>query len=96
MYASGVGKRLTPGIDPCWITYTVAFPDSPKIKISVKSGLMASIASGLTCREGSAIKRRHGRYFDDQPDGIYKLTSCHQRNNQHRNQGKVCRNLYPG
>lgn len=96
VYASGVGKRLKPGMDPCWITYTVAFPDTPKIKINVKSGLMGAIASGLTWREASAIKRRHGRYFDDQPDGIYKLTSCDASKNRRRDHGKVCRNLYPG
>ncbi len=76
VYASGVGEKLKPGMDPCWVTYTVALTDNPKIIENVKYGLMGVIISGVNWFQASATQRLHSRYFDDQADGIFKLSPC--------------------
>lgn len=76
LYTSGVGERLKPGMDPCWITYTVGLISDPKIQINVRDGLMGVILNGVNWYEATEGQRRFSRYFDDRPDGIYKLTPC--------------------
>lgn len=76
LYASGVGERLKSGMDPCWITYTVGLTSNPKIQINVEKGLMGALLVYVNRFEASAAKRIYSRYFDDKPDGIYKLTPC--------------------
>ena len=76
LYASGVGEKLKPGMDPCWITYTVALSSNPRIQANLSYGTMGALATNVTWFEASAMLRRFGRYFDDQPDGTYKLSPC--------------------
>lgn len=76
VYASGVGERLKPGMDPCWVTYTVGLTSDPKIQINVAQGSMGALLINVNWYEASAAKRSYSRYFDDKPDGIYKLTPC--------------------
>lgn len=76
VYASGVGQKLSPGMDPCWVTYTVAFPSDPKIAANVAAGTMGLISSGLNWYEATRLQRRFSRYFDDEPDGVFKLSPC--------------------
>lgn len=76
LYASGVGERLKVGMDPCWITYTVALTTDPTVVANLGYGTMGRIVAGVTWAEATAQQRRFGRYFDDEPDGIFKLTSC--------------------
>jgi hypothetical protein len=76
LYASGVGERLEPGMDPCWITYTVGLTSDPKIQINVTQGSMGVLLTNVSWYEATAAQRSFSRYFDDKPDGTYKLTSC--------------------
>ena len=62
--------------DPCWITYTIALTDDPRIVPNVESGLMVPIMEDVPRAAAQAGLRTFGRYFDDEPDGIVKLTSC--------------------
>lgn len=75
-YASGVGERLRPGMDPCWITYTVALMADPIVQINLQNGLMGAVLSNATWYQATAAQRLYGQYFEDQPDGIYKLRPC--------------------
>ena len=79
VYASGVGEKLRPGMDPCWITYTVGLLDNSKIQANVANGTMGAILIGVSWYEATAAQRRFSRYFDDQPDGTFKLTPCEFR-----------------
>ena len=76
VYASGVGERLRPGMNPCWITYTVGLVDDPRIQNNVASGNMGVIMLGINWYQATEAQRRFSRYFNDQPDGIFKLTPC--------------------
>ncbi len=76
VYASGVGGKLKRGMNPCWVTYTVAAMSNPRIRANVKYGTMGIVGRRLTWAEANARKRRFSRYFGDAPDGIYKLRSC--------------------
>ncbi|MCP4977265.1 MAG: hypothetical protein GY931_13985 [Maribacter sp.] len=76
LFAAGVGQKLEPGMDPCWITYTVALETNPRIAANVEMGTMGIIVSGVTWWEATAQQRRFSRYFDDEPDGTFKLTPC--------------------
>jgi hypothetical protein len=76
LYASGVGERLRPGMDPCWITYTVGLVSDPQIQINLVNGLMGVILTGISWYDATAAQRLYSRYFEDRPDGIYKLTPC--------------------
>ena len=76
VYASGVGQRLRPGMDPCWITYTVGLIADPRIQNNVAQGNMGVIMSGINWFQATEAQRRFSRYFEDQPDGIFKLTPC--------------------
>lgn len=76
LYASGVGETLKPGMDPCWITYTVALTTNVRIQENVDNGLMGVIATGINWFEATQLQRQFGRYFDDEPDGIFKLSPC--------------------
>lgn len=79
VYASGVGERLRPGMDPCWVTYTVGLVSDTKIQSNVEKGLMGALLTNVNWFEASAAQRSYSRYFDDKPDGIYKLTPCEVR-----------------
>ncbi len=76
VYASGVGEPLKSGMDPCQVTYTVALMTDPNIVANLGYGTMGSVGTGLTYSEASNLLRTFGRYFEDEPDGIYKLTPC--------------------
>ncbi|MCK5103732.1 MAG: hypothetical protein KAI99_12420 [Cyclobacteriaceae bacterium] len=76
LYASGVGERLKPGMDPCWVTYTVGLTSDPKIQINVAQGSMGALLTNVNWYEATAAQRSYSRYFDDEPDGTYKLTPC--------------------
>ena len=76
LYASGVREPLKAGMDPCWITYTVAQTDNPRIIANIENGLMGIVRSGVSWYEASAAKRLYSQYFEDQPDGMYKLSPC--------------------
>ncbi len=76
LYASGVGEKLKVGMDPCWITYTVALTSDPNIVANLEYGTMGAIVTGVNWYEATAQQRRFGRYFDDEPDGIFKLRPC--------------------
>ncbi|MCW5520552.1 hypothetical protein J1N09_11920 [Aureitalea sp. L0-47] len=76
LYASGVGERLSPCMDPCWVTYGVAMTTDPNIVANLEYGTMAPIVTGVTWAEATAQQRRFGRYFDDEPDGTWKCTPC--------------------
>ncbi len=76
VYASGVGERLSPCMDPCWVTYTVAQTNDPSILVNIQNGTMAAVISNVNWYEATAQQRRFGRYFDDEPDGTWKCTSC--------------------
>lgn len=75
-YASGVGEKLAPGMDPCQITYTVGLTTDPVILANLQNGLMGPVLVNVTMNEASAAMRLHGQYFEDQPDGVYKLRPC--------------------
>lgn len=77
-FASGVGERLAPGMDPCQITYTVALMTDPAIQVNLQNGLMGAVLANVTWHEASAALRLFGHYFEDQPDGIYKLRPCRE------------------
>lgn len=76
LYASGVGERLSPCMDPCWVTYTVALMNDPNIEANLDYGTMAAVLTNVSWREATAQQRRFGRYFDDEPDGTWKCTPC--------------------
>lgn len=76
VYASGVGEKLKPGMDPCQVTYTIASMSDPNIVANLAYGTSGDVGSSLTWSEASALRRSFGRYFEDRPDGIYKLTPC--------------------
>ena len=76
VYASGVGEPLKVGMDPCQVTYTVALMSDPNIVANLGYGTMGAVGTSLSCGEASALRRSFGRYFEDQPDGTYKLTPC--------------------
>lgn len=76
VYASGVGERLKVGMDPCWITYTVGLMSNEKIQRNVESGLMGTLQQNLNWYEATNLQRLYSRYFEDQPDGTYKLEPC--------------------
>ncbi|MGI9550123.1 MAG: hypothetical protein ACR2MT_02895 [Aurantibacter sp.] len=76
VYASGLGEPLKVGMDPCQVTYTVAFMSDPNIVANLGYGTMGAVGTSLTWNEASALRRTYGRYFDDEPDGTYKLTPC--------------------
>lgn len=76
IYASGVGERLSTCMDPCWVTYTVALTTDPNVVANLEYGTMGAISTNITWREATALQRRYGRYYDDEPDGIYKCTPC--------------------
>jgi len=75
LYASYVGGPPLWG-DPCNVTYTVAPMDSPRIVEAVTSGLMIPIMEGVPRSEAQKGMKKHGRYFDDVPDGIAKKRPC--------------------
>ena len=76
LYASGVGEKLSPCMDPCWVTYTVAPDADTTISANVAMGLMGAVITGVTWREATAAQRNFGRYFEDEPDGTWKCVSC--------------------
>ena len=76
LYASGIGERLSPCMDPCWVTYTVAQTNDASVQTNLDNGTMAAVVTGVTYHEASAQQRRFGRYFDDQPDGTWKCSPC--------------------
>lgn len=76
IYASGLGQRLETCMDPCWVTYTVGLTTNPDIVANLGYGTMGAVATGVTWREATALQRRYGRYFDDEPDGTYKCSPC--------------------
>ena len=77
LYASGVGTIISaPDIDPCDITYTVAWVENRKINYNLGIGTVVTIYSDVTWNEAQAGLKRHGKYFDDEPDGIVKLAPC--------------------
>jgi hypothetical protein len=76
VYASGVGEPLKQGMDPCWITYTVGLMNNTKIQNNIEHGLMGVLRENLNWYEATELQRRHSRYFEDRPDGRYKLTPC--------------------
>lgn len=76
VYASGVGEKLKPGMDPCQITYTIATMGDPNIVTNLSYGTMGAVGTSLTKLEASMLMKKFGRYFDDEPDGVYKLTPC--------------------
>ncbi|MFQ5570614.1 MAG: hypothetical protein ACE5G0_13105 [Rhodothermales bacterium] len=77
LYASGVGNLITaPAIDPCDITYTIAWTGNTRIANNLAMGTMVTIYSEITWMEAQAGMKLHGKYFDDEPDGIVKLSSC--------------------
>ena len=76
LYASGVGEKLSPCMDPCWVTYGVALTTDPNIVANLRYGTAAAIVTDVTWQEATAQQRRFGRYFDDEPDGTWKCTPC--------------------
>ena len=76
LYASGIGERLTTCMDPCWITYTVAMTTDRNIVSNLEYGTMAAVSTNITWHEATALQRRYGRYFDDEPDGTWKCSPC--------------------
>ena len=76
VYASGVGERLKNCMDPCWVTYTVALTTNPRVVENLGYGTMGAISTNITWREATALLRKYGRYFDDEPDGTYKCSPC--------------------
>ena len=76
IYASGVGEKLTTCMDPCWVTYTVGLTTDANIVANISYGTMGAIATNITWREATALQRLYGRYYEDEPDGIYKCTPC--------------------
>jgi hypothetical protein len=85
VYASGVGERLRVGMDPCWITYTVGLMADQRILINLQNGSMGTIVQGINWYQATEAQRRFSRYFEDQPDGIYKLTPCEINDINNRN-----------
>ena len=76
VYASGIGEKLAPGMDPCQVTYTVALMSDLNIVANLSYGTMGAVGTSLTWNEASALRRTYGRYFGDEPDGTYKLSPC--------------------
>lgn len=58
LYAAGVGEKLKPGMDPCWITYTVGLTSNVKIQENVANGLMGVIAANVNWFEATQLQRR--------------------------------------
>lgn len=76
LYASGVGARLSPCMDPCWVVYTVALTTDASILANIENGTMAAVVTNVTWREATAQQRRFSRYYDDQADGTWKCSPC--------------------
>jgi hypothetical protein len=62
--------------DPCGVTYTISTVDNPVTAANVRMGLMVPIVQGVPRSVAQRRFEAHGRYFNDQPDGIVKLRSC--------------------
>lgn len=82
VYVSTVSVPLERGLDPCLYVYTVTTSENLIVQKNLKLGLMAELHSNLTYYEATAYSRMYGVYFDDQPDGKYKLGSCRKESNK--------------
>jgi hypothetical protein len=75
LYASYVGSPPL-WADPCNITYTISPIDSAIVIKNVELKLMIPIMEGVPRSEAQKGMKMYGKYFDDLPDGIVKMTSC--------------------
>ena len=82
VYVSTMSVPLESGLDPCLYVYTVTTSENLIVQKNLKLGLMAELHSNLTYFEATAFTRSYGIYFDDQPDGKFKLGSCREEINK--------------
>ncbi|MDT0557763.1 hypothetical protein RM697_03845 [Ichthyenterobacterium sp. W332] len=78
VYVSTLQQALKPGLDPCLYVYTVTTSENLRVQRNIELGLMAELHSNLTYYAATAYTRTYGIYFDDEPDGKYKLGSCRE------------------